>query len=62
MDKDRVEGEVKEGAGKLAGDEELEREGEAQSAWGKAKDKADDAWEDTKDAAEEAKESIDKRI
>ena len=41
---------------------ELEREGEAQDAWGKAKDTADDAWEKTKDAADDAKDAVDKRI
>ena len=41
MDEDRIEGKVKEGAGKLTGDEELEKEGQAQDSWGKAKDKAE---------------------
>ena len=53
MDKDRIEGNLKEAEGKLTGDEELEKEGQAQDKWGKTKDKADDAWESTKDAAEE---------
>ena len=53
MDSDRIEGNLKEAEGKITGDEELEREGEAQDAWGKAKDSADDAWEKTKDAADE---------
>ena len=68
VDEDRIEGKVKEGAGKLTGDEELEKEGQAQDAWGKAKDKADDAkdkaddaWESTKDAVGDAKESLDGR-
>ena len=61
MDKDRIEGKLKEAEGKLTGDEEREKEGQAQDAWGKTKDKADDAWESTKDAAESAKESVDKR-
>ncbi|NUT56475.1 MAG: CsbD family protein [Thermoleophilia bacterium] len=61
MDRDRIEGNLKEAEGKLTGDEELEREGEAQDSWGKAKDKADDAWEDTKDAAGDLKDSVDKR-
>ncbi len=57
MDKDRVkgagkqaEGSVKEGIGKVTGDEETEAEGKAekatgkvQSAFGKVKDKARDA-------------------
>ena len=61
MDKDRIEGNLKEGAGKVTGDEELEREGEAQGAWGKAKDSADDAWDKTKDAADDVKDAVDKR-
>jgi uncharacterized protein YjbJ (UPF0337 family) len=62
MDEDRVEGRIKEGVGKATDDEELEREGEAQGAWGDAKDKARDAKDDAKDAAGDLKESIDKRI
>ena len=62
MDKDRIEGNLKEGAGKVTGDEELEREGEAQGAWGKAKDSADEAWDKTKDAADDVKDAVDKRI
>jgi uncharacterized protein YjbJ (UPF0337 family) len=62
MDSDRIEGNVKEGAGKLTGDEELEREGEAQGAWGKAKDSASDAWDGVKDAADDAKDAVDKRV
>ena len=62
MDKDRIEGNLKEGAGTVTGDEELEREGEAQGAWGKAKDSADDAWDKTKDAADDMKDAVDKRI
>ena len=61
MDKDRIEGNLKEAEGKVTGDEELEREGEAQGAWGKAKDSADDAWEKTKDAADDVKDAVDKR-
>jgi uncharacterized protein YjbJ (UPF0337 family) len=62
MDEDRIEGRVKEGAGKVTGDEELEREGEAQGAWGDAKDKGRDAWEDVKDAGDKAKDAVDKRV
>jgi len=61
VDHDRIEGNIKETEGKLTGDEELEREGEAQDAWGKAKDSADDAWDKTKDAADDAKDAVDKR-
>lgn len=73
MDRDRIEGNLKEAEGKLTGDEELEREGEAQDAWGKVKDSADDAyesakdlgddvWETTKDTADAAKDEADKRL
>ena len=62
MDSDRIEGRVKEGAGEVTGDEELEREGEAQGAFGDAKDKARDAWDDAKDAAGDAKDAVDKRV
>lgn len=41
MDRDRVEGKVKE------------TEGEAQQKWGEAKDKGRDAWKDVKDKAED---------
>lgn len=58
MDDDRIEGRVKEGAGKVTGDEELEREGKAQSDRGDAKDKARGAWEDAKDAAGHAKDAV----
>jgi uncharacterized protein YjbJ (UPF0337 family) len=62
VDSDRIEGNMKEAGGKLTGDEELEREGEAQDALGKAKDSARDAWDETKDAADDAKDAVDKRI
>ena len=62
MDSDRIEGNLKEAQGKITGDEELEREGEAQDAWGKAKDSAGDAWDETKDAADDVKDAVDKRV
>ena len=62
MDRDRIEGNIKEAEGKITGDEDLEREGEAQGALGKAKDSADDAWEKTKDAAGDVKDAVDKRV
>jgi uncharacterized protein YjbJ (UPF0337 family) len=56
VDKDEVEGRLKRTGGALTDDEDLQREGEAQEAWGEfkdkaddAKDKADDTWEDVKD-------------
>ena len=58
MDTDRVEGRVKEGAGKVTDDEGLEQEGKDQKNWGDAKDKARGAWEDAKDAADSAKDAV----
>ena len=46
MDKDRIEGNLKEAEGKLTGDELREKQGQAQDTWGKAKDKADDVFGD----------------
>jgi uncharacterized protein YjbJ (UPF0337 family) len=59
MDTDRVEGRVKEGAGKVTDDEGLEQEGKDQKNWGDAKDKARGAWDDAKDAAGDAKDALD---
>lgn len=66
IDDDRTEGsakqiggEMKEGAGKLFGDEKMKREGQAdqaegkiQNAWGSAKDEVRDATRDDEDSAE----------
>ena len=49
MDKDRIEGNLKEAEGKLTGDEVREKQGQTQDTFGKVKDKADDAWEKAKD-------------
>ncbi len=62
MDSDRIEGNLKEAEGKLTGDEEREKEGQAQDAWGKTKDSASDAVDAVKDAGEDAKDAVDKRI
>jgi uncharacterized protein YjbJ (UPF0337 family) len=73
VDSDRIEGNLKETEGKLTGDETLEKEGQAQDSWGKAKDSADDAyesakdlgddtWESAKDTADAVKDEVDKRI
>ena len=42
VDKDRIEGNLKEAEGKLTGDEVREKQGQAQDTWGKVKDKAED--------------------
>jgi uncharacterized protein YjbJ (UPF0337 family) len=66
IDDDRTEGsakqiggEMKEGAGKLFGDEKMKREGQAdqaegkiQNAWGSAKDEVRDATRDDEDSDE----------
>jgi uncharacterized protein YjbJ (UPF0337 family) len=73
VDRDRIEGNLKEAEGKLTDDETLEKEGQAQDSWGKAKDSADDAYESGKDLADDAlqsakdtadaaKDEVDKRI
>ena len=46
MDRDRIEGNLKEAEGKLTGDTVREKQGQAQDTWGKAKDKADDVFDD----------------
>ncbi|HSL66266.1 MAG TPA: CsbD family protein [Gaiellaceae bacterium] len=55
---DQAEGELKEQGGRLTGDEELEREGEAQGAWGDVKDTADDAKDKAGDAFDDAKDKL----
>ena len=57
-DYDEVEGKVKEEAGDLTGDEGMEREGQAQGAWGDAKDKAGDAKDEVQDKAEDVKDRL----
>jgi uncharacterized protein YjbJ (UPF0337 family) len=49
VDKDKVEGKLKEWEGELTGDESREAEGEAQQDVGEAKDKVRETWEDVKD-------------
>ena len=50
MNKDEATGRVKEAAGDLTGDKDLQREGKVDQASGKAKDAIDDASEKAKDA------------
>ena len=49
QDKDQIEGTIKEGVGKLTGDDSKETEGKAQGAWGDVKENAGDAVDDVKD-------------
>ena len=55
---DQAEGELKEQGGRLTGDEDLEREGEAQGALGDAKDTLDDAKDEAGGAWEDAKDEL----
>lgn len=48
--RDETEGRLKEAAGDLTGDKDLQREGKVDQASGKAKDAVDDASEKAKDA------------
>lgn len=54
MDSDRIEGKAKEVEGTVTGDEDRKEEGEAQGAWGKAKDSV-------REAADDVEEAIDRR-
>jgi uncharacterized protein YjbJ (UPF0337 family) len=49
VDKDKVEGKLKEWEGELTDDESREAEGKAQQDWGESKDKVRETWEDVKD-------------
>ena len=49
MNKDEAEGRLKEAAGDLSGDKNLQREGKTDQAAGKAKDAVDDAADKAKD-------------
>ncbi len=49
MNKDEAEGRVKEAAGDLSGDKDLQREGEVDQAEGKTKDAVDSASDKAKD-------------
>lgn len=51
MDRDRIEGNLKEAEGKLTGDKLREKQGQAQDTWGKTKDKT-----------EKLKEKADRRV
>ena len=57
-DWDQAEGKLKEGAGNLTGDEQLEDEGKVQGAVGDVKDTAKDAVDNAGDAFKDAKDRI----
>ena len=48
--KDEAEGRIKEAAGDLSGDKDLQRKGKVDQAEGKTKDVVDDAGDKVKDA------------
>lgn len=58
-EKDKVTGRMKQAAGDLTGDDDLEREGEREEAAGKLKDKVDDAKDRANDAIDDVKERLD---
>jgi uncharacterized protein YjbJ (UPF0337 family) len=47
--RDEMEGEVREQVGKATDDESMEKEGQAQEAYGDVKEKADDVADDVRD-------------
>ena len=59
---DKIEGEVKEGAGKLTGDKSTEVEGEAQGTWGEAQDGFDDAKDKVGERLDEGSDEARERI
>ena len=61
-ERDKIEGKVKEGAGKLTGDKSTEVEGEAQGTWGDAQDKADDAKDEIGEKLDEGSDEARERM
>jgi len=55
---DDAKGRVKEAAGNLTGDDELEREGKVDQAAGKVKDVADSAKDKTEDAIDGVRDRV----
>ena len=55
-DWDQVEGEVKETAGDVTGDEDMQTEGRAQGAWGDVKDAAGNVKDEAEDRVDDAKD------
>jgi uncharacterized protein YjbJ (UPF0337 family) len=56
---DKISGKLKQAAGDLTGDDELEREGEVDEASGKVKDKIDSAKDTLNDAVDKVKDALD---
>jgi len=59
---DQVTGKVKEAAGVLTGDKELEREGKVQHAAGHIKEKAAEIADDVKKATEKVVDKVKKAV
>lgn len=57
---DKVGGKLKQAAGDLTGNDELEREGERQEAAGKVKDGVDKAKDKVNDAVDHVKDAVNK--
>jgi uncharacterized protein YjbJ (UPF0337 family) len=55
---DQAKGRVKQAAGELTDDEDLERKGEVDEATGKLKDKADDAKDKVTDALDAVRDKV----
>ena len=55
---DKAEGEMKEQAGGLTGDESMEREGQGQEMMGEGEEKMDEAKEKAGDVMEEGRERM----
>ena len=62
MDKDRIEGNLKERLASSRATKSSSARARRRTSWGKAKDSADDAWDKGKDAVDDAKDSLDRRI
>ncbi len=56
---DKVKGRVKQGAGALTDDKDLEREGERDEFAGKAKDKIEDAGDAVKRGVDKVRDKLD---
>ena len=49
MDRDEMEGKLKETEGKLTDDDVREKQGQGEQAWGDAKDKVEDVGDEVKE-------------
>ncbi len=59
---DQVEGDAKEQAGRLTGDEGLEGEGKVQGTWGDAKDRTDDVGDEAKARAGDVADNLREKL